>query len=90
MIGEKTTELRERDLRIAVLGEQLRIAAHKRFGVRISAMADSARDNRFGWEHASPAKDRRSGDPRPDRQGASRRGPNRHVAAYLLQRVRSG
>ena len=41
MIGEKTAELRERDLRIAVLEEQLRLAAHKRFGAS-SEKADPA------------------------------------------------
>ena len=32
IIGEKTAELREMELRIAVLEEKLRLAAHKRFG----------------------------------------------------------
>ncbi len=32
IIGEKSAQLRERDLRIAVLEEQLRLAAHKRYG----------------------------------------------------------
>ena len=32
IIGEKSTQLREMELRIAVLEEQLRLAAHKRFG----------------------------------------------------------
>ena len=41
MIGEKTAELRTMELRIAVLEEQLRLAAHKRFGAR-SEKADPA------------------------------------------------
>ena len=40
MISEKTAELREMELRIAVLEEKLRLAAHKRFGAS-SEKADS-------------------------------------------------
>ena len=32
LVGEKLAQLREKDLRIAVLEEQLRLATHKRFG----------------------------------------------------------
>ena len=41
IIGEKSTQLRTMELRIAVLEEQLRLAAHKRFGAR-SEKADPA------------------------------------------------
>ena len=41
MIGEKTAELRAMELRIAVLEERLRLAAHKRFGAS-SEKADPA------------------------------------------------
>jgi transposase len=37
LVGEKLAQLREKDLRIAVLEEQLRLATHKRFGSRSEA-----------------------------------------------------
>lgn len=44
IIGEKSAQLRERDLRIAVLEEQLRLAAHKRYG----ASSEKSASNQLG------------------------------------------
>ena len=37
LVGERSAQLREKDVRIAVLEEQLRLAVHKRFGSRSEA-----------------------------------------------------